>query len=80
MSGPIKDGDRISQRRVAACHPRGWVDTEALEPKRCRRGRATGLDHFEVVTDMQGPLIDDPHDDRSPACDPEGAFNLEYER
>jgi hypothetical protein len=69
----------MSQRRVATCHPRGWVDTEALKPKR-RRGRATGLNHFEVVTDMQGPLIYDAHDDRSPACNPEGAFNLEYER
>ena len=41
----------------------------------CRQvGTRFGLDHFEVVTDMQGPLIDNPHDDRSPACDPEGAF------
>lgn len=33
-----------------------------------------------LVTDMHGPLINDPHDDRSPACNPKGAFNLEYER
>ena len=52
----------------------------ALDPKRRHRGRATGLDHFEMVTDTQGPLLDDPHYDRSPACDPEGAFNTEYER
>jgi hypothetical protein len=29
---------------------------------------------------MHDPLLDDPHDDRSPACDPVGAFNIEYER
>ena len=80
MPGPTKTPTGYPSAGSRVWHPHSWVETQALDPKRRRRGRATGLDHFELVTDMQGPLLDDPHDDCSPAGDPEGAFNIQYER
>ena len=38
-----------------------------------------GLAQFEVVTDVQDTVFDDPHDDGSPPSDPEGGFHIEHE-
>jgi hypothetical protein len=65
------DGNQGFQRGVTARHP-GQVSTAAPEPERCRIASAAGLDQFEVVTNMQGPLLDDPIDDRISAGEPEG--------
>jgi hypothetical protein len=75
------DGNQRSQRRIAPWHPWGCIETGALEPERRRCSRTAGLDQFEVVTDMQGSLFDDPHDDSSRAAsDPESTFNFKYNR
>jgi len=79
-AGSDKDGNRMSPRKAAPGHPRGGVETEALEPQRWRCVCAAGLDQFEVVTDVQDTVLDDTHDDGSPPSDLEGGFNMEQER
>jgi hypothetical protein len=75
-----KDGNRISQRRVAPCHPRGCVDTEAPEPKATPPCLGSRTESVRGDHRCANPLLDDPHDDPSPAGDPEGGFNIEYKR